>query len=114
MARHLSRSDWMADPDRWWGHFLGRDLGTDVTVLVATFDDVGAGPGLHRHPYDEVFILRRGRATFTVGDEAVEAVAGDVLLAPAGQAHGFAKVGDERLETTAIHLSPEWIQEDLE
>ncbi len=114
MARKLARADWAQDPERWSGHFEGRDLDTGVTVLFATFDAVGAGPRLHRHPYDEVFIIRQGRARFHIDEESVEAEAGDVVMAPAGSAHRFENLGPGRLESTDIHLSPEWIQEDLD
>ncbi|MBJ3762195.1 cupin domain-containing protein [Maribius pontilimi] len=114
MAKKFSRNDWASDPDLWKGHISGQDLGTDVTVLFFSSDEVGAGPGLHRHPYDEVFIVRRGRALFTLADDTIEAVAGDVLLAQAGVAHAFRNLGPDRLETTDIHLSADWIQEDLE
>lgn len=113
MVTKLTRADWAQDPRHWKGRFEGRDLGTDVTVLFFSSDTIGAGPGLHRHPYDEVFILRTGRARFTLGDDMVDAEAGDILVAPAGVAHRFENLGPARLETTDIHLSAEWIQEDL-
>ena len=111
--RRLSRADWASDPEHWKGRFEGRDLGTGITVLFFSADEIGAGPVLHRHPYDEIFILREGRARFVVGDDVTEAEAGDVLLAPAGVPHRFENLGPGRLETTDIHHSPEWIQEDL-
>ncbi len=114
MARRLTRSDWARDPQHWIGRFEGRDLGTGITVLFFSSDEVGAGPTLHRHPYDEVFVLRQGRALFVLGEERIEAVEGDVLLAPAGLAHRFGNRGPGRLETTDIHLSAEWIQEDID
>src|SRR5215207_3600986 len=36
----------------------------------------GGGPKLHRHPYEEVFIVQEGTATFTAGDETVEVKSG--------------------------------------
>jgi quercetin dioxygenase-like cupin family protein len=27
----------------------------------------GTGPGLHKHPYEEVFVVQEGEVTFTVG-----------------------------------------------
>jgi len=111
---HLRHADWATGADFWRGRFEGRDLGTGVTVLFFASDKPGAGPVLHRHPYDEVFILREGRALFTLGERQVEAAAGDVLLAPAGTPHKFVNIGEGRLETTDIHLSERWVQEDLE
>ena len=95
------------------GHVTGREMGVDVTVLFVTSDRVGSGPRLHVHPYDELFVIRRGRARFTVGDETVEATAGDVVRGPAGVPHRF-EVLEVPYEAQDIHLSPEWIQTDLD
>ena len=114
MAVKLKRSDWALDPTEWSGRFEGRSIGTGVTVLFFSNERVGAGPVLHTHPYDEVFIVRQGNAQFTIGDETIEAEAGDILLAPAGTPHKFENIGPGRLETTDIHVSPEYIQENLE
>jgi quercetin dioxygenase-like cupin family protein len=43
----------------------------------------GKGPRLHAHPYEEVFVVQEGALTFTVGDAAVEAPSGDIVV-PAG------------------------------
>ncbi len=114
MVVKLERGDWARDPVDWKGRFEGKDIGTGMTVLFFSDDRIGSGPVLHRHPYDEVFILRQGRALFTIGSDTVEAEAGEILLAPAGTPHKFENLGPGRLETTDIHLSPAWIQEDLE
>jgi quercetin dioxygenase-like cupin family protein len=63
----------------------------------------GEGPGLHRHPYAETFIVQEGRATFTVGDEKIEAQAGDILVAPADTPHGFVNSGSGVLRSVNIH-----------
>lgn len=114
MVAKLTRKDWARDPVEWKGRFEGVALGTEITVLFFSSDVIGSGPVLHRHPYDEVFIIRQGRARFTVGDETTEAEAGDVLLAPAGVPHKFENLGPGRLESTDIHLNPVQIQENLE
>ena len=113
--RRLSGSDWQREPGLWHGRFEGGDaLGTEISVLFFSSDEAGAGPVLHTHPYDEVFIVRTGRARFEVDGEIAEAVAGDVLLAPANAPHRFENLGPGRLETTDIHLSGTVIQHDLE
>ncbi len=114
MAIKLERREWARDPADWKGRFEGKSIGTSVTVLFFSNDRIGSGPVLHRHPYDEIFIIRQGRARFTIADETVEAGEGDILLAPAGTPHKFENIGPGRLETTDIHLSPEQVQEDLE
>ncbi len=110
----LQRADWAADDKLWQGRFEGKDIGADVTVLFFTSDKIGSGPSLHVHPYDEVFIVRQGRAWFTIGDEKIEAEAGQILLGPANVPHKFVNLGPGRLETTDIHLNNQFIQTDLD
>ncbi len=101
---------WAGDPAIWDGRIEGADLGTNVTILFYTTDKVGAGPKLHVHDYDEMFIVREGRALFTVGDRQIEAKVGDVVFAPARIPHKFHNIGPGRLETTDIHMSNRFTQ----
>ena len=110
----LSRADWASDPRLWKGYFEGKTIGTGVTVLFYATAEVGEGPRWHVHPYDEVFIIRTGRALFTIGDRKLEAQAGDILLGPAHVPHKYHNLGPGLLESTDIHLSDTWIQTDLE
>lgn len=71
------------------------------------------GPGLHRHPYDEVQFVREGRGLWTVNGEEFEAGAGDILVIKAGEIHGFRCIGDAPLVQLDVHLSPRFIQENL-
>lgn len=103
----LTWADWSKAPETWNGTVEGHRLGTDVSVMFYTTDEVGAGPGLHTHPYDEIFVIREGRALFTVGEEEITAQKGDVLRAPAGVWHRFHNLGPGRLETTDLHLAPD-------
>lgn len=110
----LKRSDWASDPNLWRGKFEGKDIGTGVTVLFYATEEVGKGPRWHVHPYDEIFIVRMGRAMFTIGEEKIEAGEGDILLGPAEIPHKYANLGPGLLETTDIHLSDRWIQTNLD
>jgi len=74
----------------------------------------GAGPRLHRHPYDEVFVLHEGEATFTVGGVELVARAGQMVIAPRQVPHRFRNTGAGRLRMTAIHPSDRVSQEWLE
>ena len=114
IAALLDRADWAERPDAWKGEFDGKRFGTNVSVIFYTTDEVGRGPRLHRHAYDEVFIVREGRALFTVGDRQIEAVAGQIVFGPANVPHTFVNLGPGRLETTDIHVTDTIAQEDLE
>ncbi len=109
----LSREDWASGADGLYGLFVGLEHRTDVTVLFYGTDEVGKGPKWHIHPYDEIFIIREGRARYKIGDDVFEAVAGDILVGPKNIPHKFTNIGPSRLDTVDIHLSPEWIQTDL-
>ncbi len=106
----LRWSEWADEPSVWNGTVDGKKIGTDLTIIFYSTDEIGAGPLLHAHSYDEVFIVRKGRAMFTVGDQKIEAEAGDILMGPAHVPHKFKNLGPGPLETTDIHLSPEFIQ----
>src|SRR5690606_35909696 len=110
--RKLGITNWTDELPR--ARVEGGDLDTGITVLFYSTAEIGAGPRLHVHPYDELFIIRRGRARFTVGGEELEACAGEVVLGPRGLPHTFVNLGPEPLETVDIHLSPRWIQTDLD
>jgi mannose-6-phosphate isomerase-like protein (cupin superfamily) len=92
----------------------GETLPTEVTVLTYGNDEPGTGPMLHVHPYDEIFVIQEGRARFFVGDTVIDAEAGEVVLGPAALPHRFVNLGPGRLQTLDIHLSPKWIQTNLE
>ena len=106
----LRWSEWADAPRDWNGTVDGTKTGTDLTIIFYSTDEIGAGPRLHFHDYDEVFIVRKGRALFTVGDRKIEAEAGDILMGPACVPHKFKNLGPGPLETTDIHLRPEFVQ----
>jgi len=49
----------------------------------------------HSHPHEQMTIIERGRARFTIGDTARVAVAGDVLHFPANVRHGATMLDEE-------------------
>lgn len=110
----LRRSEWKRNEQQWHDHFEGYNIDTNVTVLFYVSDKVGVGPRLHVHPYDEVFIVRKGNALFTIGDQQIEESEGDVLMGPAHVPHKYHNLGPGKLETTDIHLSARWVQTNLE
>jgi quercetin dioxygenase-like cupin family protein len=86
--------------------FIGADHGGAPLSMFLVDGEPGSGPGLHRHPYAEVFVVHSGQARFEVDDAVIAAAAGDILVAPAGSAHRFTNSGGEPLRMTAIHAAP--------
>lgn len=93
--------------------FIGAD-NADVNVSVFLFNGVpGAGPGPHRHPYDEIQFIQSGRGRWVVEGQEFEAGAGDILVIKAGEVHSFRCIGEENLVQLDVHLSSRFIQENL-
>lgn len=112
-AKRVKWANWARAPGVWRGMIEGRQLRTGVTVLFYETDTVGEGPAPHVHDYDEVFIIREGRAMFTIGGREILAETGDVIFGPAQVPHSFRNLGPGRLETTDIHLSDRFAQVSL-
>ena len=93
--------------------FEGRDHGASVSFFL-TRHPPGAGARLHRHPYEETFIVEQGSAIFTIDGEAVEVSAGQIVIVPAGAPHGFVNSGDGLLRQVSIQPSDSVVQEWLE
>ena len=95
------------------GELQGYHLGANVSVIVVDAPP-GGGPKLHRHPYEEVFVVQEGNATFTAGDETTEVEGGQVVVVPAGVPHKFVNSGTGRLRQVDIHASDRFVTEWLE
>ena len=94
-------------------NFVGANNG-DVNVSVFLFDGKpGAGPGPHRHPYDEIQFIQSGRGRWNVDGKEFEGGAGDIFVIKAGEIHSFKCIGETNLVQLDIHLSPRFIQENL-
>lgn len=93
--------------------FVGNDHGAELTLILINVP-TGHGPNLHRHPYEEIFVVQGGTGTFLVDGSQVEGYAGDIVVAPAGTAHRFINSGNDRLKLTAIHHAPQFNTEWLE
>ena len=65
----------------------------------------GSGPKLHKHPYEEVFVVQEGEATYTVGEQTIGVSAGQIVVAPAGVPHKFVNSGSGPLRQVDIHPS---------
>jgi mannose-6-phosphate isomerase-like protein (cupin superfamily) len=87
------------------------DAGVSFIVIDAP---PGSGPKLHKHPYDEVFVVQEGAVTFTAGEEVIEVSAGQVVVVPAGVPHKFVNSCAGRLRQIDIHASKQFVTEWLE
>lgn len=94
--------------------FQGGEYGGVAISFFIVQTAPGRGPSLHVHPYQEVFVLQEGQATFTIGDSTIEVSDGHVVVAPANVPHKFKNSGAEPLQMITIHPSTEIIQEWLE
>jgi mannose-6-phosphate isomerase-like protein (cupin superfamily) len=87
----------------------------DVNVSFFLSDTApGKGPDLHKHPYDEIFVVQEGELTFVVDDATIEATGGQVVIAPAGAAHKFVNSGTGRARHIDIHTGRRMITDWLE
>jgi mannose-6-phosphate isomerase-like protein (cupin superfamily) len=94
---------------------VGADHGGAGLCLIFVDAPPGRGPSLHRHPYEEIFIVQEGEATLTAGDERRVVRAGEIVIVPPGVPHAFVNSGDGPLRQIDIHVSPrfdtEWLDE---
>ncbi|HUR86259.1 MAG TPA: cupin domain-containing protein [Solirubrobacteraceae bacterium] len=83
--------------------------GVALSVFVTWFGP-GDGPGLHLHPYAEVFLVQEGTATFTVAGEQTVVGAGHVVVVEPETPHAFRNCGGGTLQVTSMHPSGTAIQ----
>jgi len=95
------------------GNLRGEDHGATVS-LILDVSDPGGGPPLHRHPYDETWVVIEGALTFHAGDEELAAGPGDVVIVPPGTPHAFTNDGPGRSRLVCIHAHPTFDTEWLE
>lgn len=80
---------------RWWGDGLAEvkataaDTGGQMTILEITEPPNKEAPLHVHHREEEGFWILEGSATFEVGDQTIEARAGDYLLGPRDLPHRY-------------------------
>jgi mannose-6-phosphate isomerase-like protein (cupin superfamily) len=94
--------------------FEGYHYGDTGVSFIVIDVPPGGGPELHRHPYEEIFVVQEGSVTFTAGDEVIETGGGQVVVVPTGVPHRFVNSGAGRLRQVDIHASERFITEWLE
>jgi mannose-6-phosphate isomerase-like protein (cupin superfamily) len=90
-----------------------RNGGAGISLIIVDMAPGGA-VRLHRHAYQEMFVVQEGQATYRVGPATVEVAAPRVLVVAAGVPHAFVNTGQGRLRQVDIHLSERIVTEWLE
>src|ERR1700730_6410815 len=89
--------------------FRGGEHGGVPVSFILDREEPGRGPALHRHPYDEVWILEEGEVSLRAGDRTLTAGPGSIVIVPAGTPHSFTNTGSTRLRMVCIHPRP-WME----
>jgi quercetin dioxygenase-like cupin family protein len=95
------------------GNLRGADHGATISVIL-DHSEPGQGPRLHRHPYDETWVVQEGSLTFQLGDHRQQVGPGDIVIAPPGVPHKFTNDGPGRSTLVCVHASPTFSTEWLE
>jgi mannose-6-phosphate isomerase-like protein (cupin superfamily) len=72
--------------------FNGHEHGASVSCFLS-HNRPDTGPDLHQHPYEETFIVQKGKVLFTLGEETVEATGGQIVVVPPDTPHKFLVTG---------------------
>ena len=95
------------------GNLKGADHGASIS-LILDHSEPGQGPRLHKHPYDETWVVIEGNLTFQAGEERIDAHPGDIVIVPPDTPHQFTNHGPGRADLVCIHASPAFVTEWLE
>ena len=93
---------------------VGDDHGGIGVCILFVDAPPGDGPSLHRHPYEEIFIVEEGEALFVADGAERTAVAGEIVVLPADTPHRFTNTGSGPLRQIDIHVSPRFVTEWLD
>jgi quercetin dioxygenase-like cupin family protein len=105
---------WQTTLGRFAGEWQGGASGANICVIANLIEEVGAGVSLHKHPYAETFVVRRGKVSLLIGDETIEAHEGQIIVVPVNVPHGFKNAGPGPLEMIDIHENGTFITEWLD
>lgn len=95
------------------GNLQGAEHGATISVIL-DHSEPGQGPRLHKHPYDETWVVNDGNLTFQAGDERLNAGPGDIVIVPPDTPHKFTNNGPGDASLVCIHASPRFVTEWLE
>jgi mannose-6-phosphate isomerase-like protein (cupin superfamily) len=83
----------------------GEDYGASISLIIDE-SEPGQGPRLHRHAYDETWVIQEGTISFQVGDKCLRAGPGDIAIVPPGVPRKFTNESPGRAKIVCIHASP--------
>jgi mannose-6-phosphate isomerase-like protein (cupin superfamily) len=95
------------------GNLEGAEHGATVS-LILDHSGPGQGPRLHKHPYDETWLVIAGNLTFTAGDEQFDAGPDDIVIVPPDTPHKFISNGPGNAQLVCIHANGRFETEWLE
>ena len=95
------------------GNLKGAEHGATISVILDD-SEPGHGPRLHKHPYDETWVVIDGHLTFQAGEDQLAAGPGDIVIVPPEMPHKFTNNGPARCQLVCIHASPAFVTEWLE
>ena len=96
-----------ADPDDWRPNSIWALVSEESANVGVIVEEIGVGDAipLHRHRIDEVLLYEAGDAEVRVDEETYLVGAGDIVIVPAGAAHGTRNVGSDRVCLGAVFPS---------
>jgi mannose-6-phosphate isomerase-like protein (cupin superfamily) len=80
--------------------------GATALCLFEQWVAPGNGAPTHRHPVEEVLMVREGEAEMWIEDDHITVTSGQSLIIPAGRRHGFRNSGKGTLHVQAVLSSP--------
>ena len=95
------------------GNLKGAEHGATISVIL-DHSELGQGPRLHKHPYDETWVINNGNLTFHAGDQQLDAGPGDIVIVPPDTPHKFTNNGPGQASFICIHANPTFVTEWLE
>lgn len=90
--------------------FQGFEHEANVSFFVVRFSP-GQGPKMHRHPYEETFILLEGEIEAIVDGKTQRIGANKIVIIPAGAWHEFKNQSEQVMLMVNIHPVPKMITE---
>jgi quercetin dioxygenase-like cupin family protein len=83
---------------------LPPEVSGGTLTILETSNAPGFGPPMHRHRETEVFRVLEGRYLYEVNGRRFEAVAGDLVSVPGGDAHAFVNITDKPARQIVLML----------